>query len=103
MAWPCPLLVVRRGTGQRVIPSADLEAEVLERLALLAERKGPRASATASIVANLGEKRSTGAVYTALQNLWERGEVEWCGEETFRRAVAWQPADAEQLGLEVEA
>lgn len=81
-----------------MISSADLRAEVLERLESLGRGK----AWSASHVANHGEKRSVSACWTALDDLWCEGVVEWVSEERFRLPVQWVPVD-EQLGLEVEA
>lgn len=81
-----------------MIPSADLRAEVLERLREL----GPGRSWTASHVANHGEKRSVTAVWRALEDLYEEEVVDQPAADAFRLRVEWTP-QPEQLGLEVEA
>lgn len=79
-------------------PSADLRAEVIERLREL----GPGRSWTASHVANHGEKRSVSAVWRILEDLDEERVVDQTTPDGFRLRVEWSPPAAEQLGLEVE-
>lgn len=59
--------------------SVELRTEVLDRV----RRLGP-AVHTASSIANHGERRSTAAVWAALEWLWEDGAVEWMGEDRYR-------------------
>ena len=84
-----------------MIPSADLRAEVLERLRELnAERPGK--SWTASHVANQGEKRSVTAVWNQLERLDEERLVDQTTPDGFRLRVEWTPAP-DQISLDVGA
>jgi len=80
-----------------VIPSADLRAEVLERIREL----GPGRSWTAFEIAHHGEPRSVPAVWSALLDLWETGVLEQPTERGFRPAVEYV-APNEQIALDVE-
>lgn len=84
-----------------MIPSADLRAEVLERLRELHDER-PGKAWTASHVANYGEKRSVTAVWRALEELDELRLVDQTTPDAFRLRIEWEP-QPEQLGLEVEA
>lgn len=72
-------------------PSADLRAEVLERLALL----GTHRAWSASHVARCGSVRSTGAVWRVLRDLADE-EIVTCidvDEGRFRLREAAAPAE----------
>ena len=64
--------------------TANLHTEVLARMRAL----GVDRAVTASVVANHGERRSTNAVWLALEALWENGQVEQLAHEKWRLAPA---------------
>lgn len=78
-------------------PSADLQAEVLERMADL----GYGRTLTASVIAHHGEIRSVTAVWRALEILWTRRQVDDLGEGRFRLPEPAAPAELahDQLSL----
>lgn len=73
--------------------SADLRAEVLERLSEL----GAGRSWTASHVARCGEQRSTAAVWTALRDLADVGQVVCNDEDEGRFRLPPAPHEASEL------
>lgn len=68
------------GGGAHVRTTADLQAEVLERMAEL----GTDRVHSPSTIARHGEPRSVTAVWNALELLWERDAVVWTAEGRYR-------------------